>query len=167
MYSLLTRYSAAVIHYKPEKGSCSIIDPTKIYLCDSGAQYLDGTTDTTRTFHFGTPTDKERQANTLVLKGNIALDRAIFPKGTTGFALDCLARQFLWVRVVFFSNFSCANSILTERGAGLSSRHGTRCRVVSQCTRGTYWYRNAEGLRRCVHDCRQRNIHRARLLRGW
>lgn len=91
-------YSAAVIHYKPEKGSCSIIDPTKIYLCDSGAQFLDGTTDTTRTLHFGTPTAKEKQANTLVLKGNIALDSAVFPKGTTGFALDCLARQFLWVR---------------------------------------------------------------------
>ncbi|PSR94591.1 putative Xaa-Pro aminopeptidase P [Coniella lustricola] len=101
-----TGANAAVIHYKPEKESCSIIDPTKIYLCDSGAQYLDGTTDTTRTFHFGTPTAKEIQANTLVLKGNIALDRAIFPKGTTGFALDCLARQFLW-------------------NEGLDYRHGT------------------------------------------
>ncbi|KAL9601741.1 MAG: hypothetical protein Q9219_002352 [cf. Caloplaca sp. 3 TL-2023] len=88
--------NAAVIHYKPERGNCSIIDPTAVYLCDSGAQYLDGTTDTTRTLHFGEPTDLERQAYTLVLKGVIAIDRAIFPKGTSGFALDTLARQFLW-----------------------------------------------------------------------
>ncbi|ROW12681.1 hypothetical protein VMCG_00620 [Cytospora schulzeri] len=88
--------NAAVIHYQPEKGNCSIIDPDAVYLCDSGAQYLDGTTDTTRTLHFGKPTDKEKKTYTLVLKGNIALDMAVFPKGVTGFALDCLARQFLW-----------------------------------------------------------------------
>jgi Xaa-Pro aminopeptidase len=95
---LLTSGSAAVIHYKPERGNCSVIDPDAVYLCDSGAQYLDGTTDTTRTLHFGSPTDAERKAYTLVLKGNIALDGVVFPKGTTGYALDCLARQFLWVR---------------------------------------------------------------------
>lgn len=91
-----TGTNAAVIHYKPEPGACSIIDPKAIYLCDSGAQYLDGTTDTTRTLHFGEPMEMERKAYTLVLKGNIALDMARFPKGTTGFALDTLARQFLW-----------------------------------------------------------------------
>jgi Xaa-Pro aminopeptidase len=89
--------NAAVIHYKPERGNCSVIDPNAVYLCDSGAQYLDGTTDTTRTLHFGEPTEMERKAYTLVLKGNIALDVAVFPKGTSGFALDTLARQFLWV----------------------------------------------------------------------
>jgi Xaa-Pro aminopeptidase len=92
-----TGANAAVIHYKPEPGNCSIIDPKAIYLCDSGAQYFDGTTDTTRTLHFGEPTEMERKAYTLVLKGHIALDVAVFPKGTTGFALDSLARQFLWV----------------------------------------------------------------------
>lgn len=91
-----TGANAAIIHYKPEPGACSVIDPTAIYLCDSGAQYLDGTTDTTRTLHFGQPTDMERKAYTLVLKGNIALETIRFPKGTTGFALDTLARQFLW-----------------------------------------------------------------------
>lgn len=91
-----TGANAAVIHYKPERGNCSIIDPNAIYLCDSGAQYYDGTTDTTRTLHFGTPTDMEKKTYTLVLKGNIALDTAIFPKGTSGFSLDALARQFLW-----------------------------------------------------------------------
>ncbi len=82
----------------PEKGRCSVIDPNAIYLCDSGAQYFDGTTDTTRTLHFGTPTEAEKKAYTLVLKGNIALDVTVFPKGTTGYALDAFARQFLWVR---------------------------------------------------------------------
>jgi Xaa-Pro aminopeptidase len=98
--------NAAVIHYKPEPGSCAIVDPDAIYLCDSGAQFLDGTTDVTRTLHFGTPTPEQRKAYTLVLKGNIALDTAVFPKGTTGFAIDCLARQFLWKQ-------------------GLDYRHGT------------------------------------------
>lgn len=98
--------NAAVIHYKPEPGNCSTIEPSKIYLCDSGAQYLDGTTDTTRTLHFGKPTAMEKEAYTLVLKGNIALELAVFPKGTSGFALDTLARQFLWAQ-------------------GLEYRHGT------------------------------------------
>lgn len=88
--------NAAVIHYKPEPGNCSVIDPKAIYLCDSGGQYYDGTTDTTRTLHFATPTDMEIKAYTLVLKGVIALDRAVFPKGTTGFAIDAFARQHLW-----------------------------------------------------------------------
>lgn len=98
--------NAAVIHYGPERGNCATIDAQSIYLCDSGAQFLDGTTDTTRTLHFGKPTDAERKAYTLVLKGVIALDTAVFPRGTTGFALDCLARQHLWKR-------------------GLNYRHGT------------------------------------------
>lgn len=88
--------NAAVIHYKPERGNCSTVDPKAVYLCDSGAQYLDGTTDTTRTLHFGNPAEMEIKAYTLVLKGVIALDRAVFPKGTTGFAIDVLARQALW-----------------------------------------------------------------------
>lgn len=88
--------NAAIIHYKPEPGNCSVIDPEKVYLCDSGAQFLDGTTDTTRTLHFGTPTAQEQEAYTLVLKGHISLELAVFPKGTSGFALDTLARQYLW-----------------------------------------------------------------------
>ena len=98
--------NAAVIHYKPEPGNCSIIDPKAVYLCDSGAQYLDGTTDTTRTLHFGEPSEMERKSYTLVLKGVIALDRVVFPKGTSGFALDAFARQHLWLE-------------------GLDYRHGT------------------------------------------
>ena len=91
-----TGANAAIIHYKPEPGHCSIIDPAAIYLCDSGGQYLDGTTDTTRTLHFTEPTEMQRKAYTLVLKGNIALDSAVFPAGVNGLSLDVLARQFLW-----------------------------------------------------------------------
>ncbi|KAI5306705.1 hypothetical protein KEM56_007514 [Ascosphaera pollenicola] len=91
-----TGANGAIIHYEPERGSCSVIDPKAVYLCDSGAQYLDGTTDVTRTWHFGTPTEKEKFAFTMVLKGVIGLDTAVFPKGTTGYALDVLARQSLW-----------------------------------------------------------------------
>lgn len=91
-----TGANAAVIHYKPEPGNCAVIDSKAIYLCDSGAQYLDGTTDTTRTLHFGEPTKMEKKAYTLVLKGVIALDQATFPKGTNGLELDILGRHALW-----------------------------------------------------------------------
>jgi hypothetical protein len=62
----------------------------------SGAQYMDGTTDITRTLHFGEPTPWERQCFTRVLQGHIALATAVFPKGTTGHSLDTLARTGLW-----------------------------------------------------------------------
>jgi len=67
-----------------------------MYLCDSGAQYLDGTTDVTRVFHYGKPTQHEKETFTRVLKGHIALDSVIFPSGTSGFQLDPIARLFLW-----------------------------------------------------------------------
>ncbi len=63
---------------------------------DSGAQYFDGTIDTTRTVHFGKPTPDQRLAFTRVLQGHIAIDSVIFPTGTTGFQLDILARAPLW-----------------------------------------------------------------------
>ncbi|CAN0589758.1 unnamed protein product, partial [Ectocarpus sp. 12 AP-2014] len=72
------------------------IEQNSLYLVDSGAQYLDGTTDITRTLLVGEPTDEHKRAYTLVLKGHIALATARFPKGTTGAHLDVLARQFLW-----------------------------------------------------------------------
>ena len=88
--------NGSIIHYKPEKDTCSKINMRELYLIDSGAQYLDGTTDTTRTVHFGTPSQYEKECFTSVLKGHIALDTAIFPAGTSGGRLDTLARQFLW-----------------------------------------------------------------------
>ncbi|KAF8267982.1 Creatinase/aminopeptidase [Lactarius quietus] len=88
--------NAAIIHYSPDPNDCAIIQKDQIYLCDSGGQYLDGTTDVTRTLHFGTPTEGQRRAFTRVLQGHIAIDTAIFPNGTSGYNIDNWARRYLW-----------------------------------------------------------------------
>ncbi|CAI5505336.1 unnamed protein product [Closterium sp. Naga37s-1] len=88
--------NAAIIHYKPELDTCAALTASHIFLCDSGGQYLDGTTDVTRTMHFGMPTEHEKKCYTLVLKGYIALEQVIFPNGTTGHMLDVLPRKALW-----------------------------------------------------------------------
>ncbi len=86
----------AIVHYSATPESSSTIEPHGLLLIDSGAQYLTGTTDITRTIALGTPTPQERHDFTLVMKGHIALATAIFPEGTRGGQLDALARQFLW-----------------------------------------------------------------------
>lgn len=88
--------NAAIIHYGPKADTCAELEADKIYLFDSGAQYLDGTTDITRTVHFGKPSAHEKACYTAVLKGHIALGNARFPNGTNGHALDILARIPLW-----------------------------------------------------------------------
>jgi Xaa-Pro aminopeptidase len=88
--------NGAVIHYAPTRGACSAVTADELYLCDSGAQYLDGTTDVTRTIHFGTPTAHERRCFTRVLQGHIGLATARFPAGTEGHKLDILARMPLF-----------------------------------------------------------------------
>ncbi len=85
-------------HYKVEDASSLPITAGSLYLVDSGGQYLDGTTDVTRTIAIGTPTDEMRNRFTLVLKGHIALASAVFPTGTRGGQLDVLARQYLWAK---------------------------------------------------------------------
>lgn len=86
----------AIVHYSATPESSSVIEPHGLLLIDSGAQYLTGTTDITRTIAVGEPTEAERHDFTLVMKGHIALATAIFPEGTRGGQLDVLARQFLW-----------------------------------------------------------------------
>lgn len=88
--------NGAVVHYRTTPETDRALAPGTLYLVDSGAQYLDGTTDVTRTVAVGAPSEEARRAFTLVLKGHIALATARFPKGTTGSQLDVLARQFLW-----------------------------------------------------------------------
>ena len=83
-------------HYRVDESSSLPIEAGSLYLVDSGGQYLDGTTDVTRTIAVGTPSDEMRTRFTLVLKGHIALSRAVFPEGTRGGQLDVLARQYLW-----------------------------------------------------------------------
>ena len=75
-------------------------------LMDTGGQYLDGTTDVTRTVHFGIPSNAEKQAFTRVLMGHINLAKLVFPGGTSGHAIDVVARVQLWE-------------------AGMDYRHGT------------------------------------------
>ena len=88
--------NGAVIHYRAERPTCRAVTADAMLLVDSGAQYLDGTTDATRTWHFGSPTAAEKRAYTAVLKGNIGLDVAVFPDETVGFVLDAFARKPLW-----------------------------------------------------------------------
>eukprot|EP01147_Barroeca_monosierra_P003129 gene3129-5881_t len=100
--------NGAIVHYKPEfttgmflvvmedPKTAALIDADQVFLLDSGAQYLDGTTDVTRTVHFGEPAQDEKVAFTAILKGHISLSTAKFPKGTTGRTLDSICRSVLW-----------------------------------------------------------------------
>ncbi|OYU16030.1 MAG: X-Pro aminopeptidase [Alphaproteobacteria bacterium PA4] len=98
--------NAALPHYRVSEASNRAITRDSIYLVDSGGQYRDGTTDVTRTMVVGTPSAEMRDRFTRVLKGHIALARAVFPAGTRGVQLDAFARQHLWA-------------------AGLDYNHGT------------------------------------------
>ncbi|QGR02603.1 aminopeptidase P family protein [Ehrlichia ruminantium] len=88
--------NGAVIHYKVSNETNKLICKNGLYLLDSGGQYLDGTTDVTRTIAIGKPTCEQVTNFTLVLKGHIAIAMAIFTSKTTGGMLDILARQYLW-----------------------------------------------------------------------
>ncbi len=88
--------NGAINHYRPDVATNIRLAKGSLYLIDSGGQYLDGTTDVTRTIAIGDPSDEMKERFTRVLKGHIALARARFPKGTTGSALDVLARLALW-----------------------------------------------------------------------
>lgn len=96
----LTGSNAAIIHYAPTKDQNDVIDPRKVYLLDSGAHYLEGTTDITRTYLFdkSAATDDLKKYYTLVLKGHLAVAMAKFPTGSkgTGIVLDSYSRQPLW-----------------------------------------------------------------------
>lgn len=86
----------AMEHYSATEKSASTLEGDSLLVLDTGGQYVSGTTDVTRTLCFGTPTPQMRKDYTLVLKGNLALSAIRFPKGTCGYQVDVLARQFLW-----------------------------------------------------------------------
>jgi len=88
--------NGAIVHYRVTAETDRRLEPGTLYLTDSGGQYLDGTTDITRTVAIGEPDAEMRRCFTLVLRGHIALATARFPEGTAGGQLDALARQFLW-----------------------------------------------------------------------
>jgi peptidase, M24 family len=86
----------AIVHYEADEESNATLAPRSFLLLDSGAHYVSGTTDITRTIPLGPLTDEERKAYTLVLKGHIALARARFPERTQGLVLDFAARYAMW-----------------------------------------------------------------------
>ena len=88
--------NGAIVHYRVTPETNKTLTPGSLYLVDSGAQYLDGTTDVTRTIAIGPSSEEQRDRFTRVLKGHILLARTHFPKGTTGSQLDTLARYALW-----------------------------------------------------------------------
>ncbi|MES2343481.1 MAG: aminopeptidase P family protein [Pseudomonadota bacterium] len=90
--------NGAIVHYRPITRLNKKTVSGSLLLVDSGAQYLDGTTDVTRTVAIGEPSQEMRERFTLVLKGHLALAAIRFPAGTTGSALDALARMHLWAR---------------------------------------------------------------------
>ena len=89
-------YHGAIVHYEPTEETDIPLKPEGFLLLDSGAQYLDGTTDITRTIALGPLTEKEKRIYTLVLKGHIQLQMLKFPKGACGSQLDAIARHDLW-----------------------------------------------------------------------
>ncbi|XP_067312664.1 xaa-Pro aminopeptidase 2 isoform X1 [Pseudorasbora parva] len=88
--------NAALAHYSPSTETARRLTVDEMYLVDSGGQYLDGTTDITRTVHWGKPTDFQKEAYTRVLMGNIEISRTIFPAGTRGVNMEMLGRRALW-----------------------------------------------------------------------
>lgn len=144
--------NGAIIHYRPMHETCATLKPEGILLVDSGGQYHDGTTDITRTIALGTPSKEEKRNFTLVLKGNIALSRATFPKGTTGAQLDMLARMYLWEHgldyghgtghgVGFFLNVHEG----PQGFAGLNSSRGTTAHEAGMITSNEPGYYKVDG----------------------
>ncbi|XP_034969181.2 xaa-Pro aminopeptidase 2 isoform X1 [Zootoca vivipara] len=91
-----TGLNAALAHYSPSNATSRKLTVNEMYLLDSGGQYFDGTTDITRTVHWGEPTDFQKEAYTRVLMGNIDLSRLVFPPRTSGRVVEALARRALW-----------------------------------------------------------------------
>ncbi len=90
--------NAAMCHYHAEEGRCAVLKPQGLYLVDSGGQYLEGTTDITRTMALGPVTDKEKEHYTLVLMSMLRLGHVRFLEGCSGLSLDYVARELMWQR---------------------------------------------------------------------
>jgi Xaa-Pro aminopeptidase len=96
--------NGAIVHYRVTRKTNRRIAPGDLLLIDSGAQYEDGTTDVTRTIAIGAPSLEMQDRFTRVLRGHIAIARAVFPDGTTGAQIDTLARQYLWQAGIDFEH---------------------------------------------------------------
>ncbi|WP_341760241.1 aminopeptidase P family protein [Candidatus Endowatersipora endosymbiont of Watersipora subatra] len=121
--------NGAIIHYDVTKESNRVLGNSELYLCDSGAQYLDGTTDITRTIAIGVPTSEQCKAFTLVLKGHINLALACFPTGTRGMDLDILARLPLWKKGMDYAHgtgHGVGSYLSVHEGSHSISKHGNQ-----------------------------------------
>jgi Xaa-Pro aminopeptidase len=144
--------NGAIVHYRVTRKSNRRIAPGDLLLIDSGAQYEDGTTDVTRTIAIGQPTGEMRDRFTRVLRGHIAIARAVFPDGTTGAQLDTLARQFLWQAGVDFEHgtgHGVGSYLSVHEGPARISKLGTtplkRGMILSN--EPGYYKRDAFGIR--------------------
>jgi Xaa-Pro aminopeptidase len=120
--------NGAIVHYRVTRKSNRRIAPGDLLLIDSGAQYEDGTTDVTRTIAIGRPTPEMCDRFTRVLRGHIAIARAVFPDGTTGAQLDTLARQYLWQAGLDFEHgtgHGVGSYLSVHEGPGRISKLGT------------------------------------------
>ena len=145
--------NGAIVHYQPTEKTNRKLQENNLLLLDSGGQYFDGTTDVTRTVALGIPSAEMIHDFTLVLKGHIALERAIFPKETSGVQLDALARLPLWREgkdykhgtghgVGCFGNVhECPNRISSK-----GSMYGFKANMVTSIEPG-YYKENAYGIR--------------------
>jgi len=121
--------NGAIVHYRVTTKTDRKLNPGEIMLVDSGAQYLSGTTDITRTLSTGPATSEQKDRYTRVLKGMIAISTLRFPAGTTGAQIDILARQFLWQDGVTY-NHGTGHGVgaflgVHEGPIGISSRYTT------------------------------------------
>lgn len=99
------RGNGAIVHYAATPDKCAVVKPEGMLLLDSGGQYLDGTTDITRTVWLGGRIPQQAKLDyTYVLKGHIALARARFPRGTRGNQLDAFAKQYMWEAGITFGH---------------------------------------------------------------
>src|SRR5206468_10484743 len=120
--------NGAIVHYRVTQKTNRKISPGDLFLVDSGAQYRDGTTDITRTISVGTPSAEMRERFTRVLKGHIAIARAVFPDGTTGAQLDSFARQHLWAAGIDFDHgagHGVGSYLSVHEGPASISKRGT------------------------------------------
>jgi len=121
-----TAINAATVEYVPQPDTSAYITADGLFMLDAGANYKDGTTDFTRTIHYGLPTDLEREIYTRLVKGILAIEATCFPEGTTGYQLDSIIRQHLWAGGFDYPGINTGHGVthglgVIEGGASISS----------------------------------------------
>ena len=129
-----TSSNGAIVHYHPSENTNKVLERNSILLLDSGGHYQKGTTDITRTIALGIPKQKIVDTNTIVLKSHIALANTIFPKGTTGLALDAICRKELWQENMDFKHG-------TGHGVGFILNVHEAPRISTQA-KNSHFYKN-------------------------